>query len=616
MIPLSLRMFQTINWIKYQKRLFNRRLFGLSLLVIPIISIQISANPYTTVYIEDSHAGSYYFFIEQLDLEKEHQLILFDKHSDATEAFDSDMLRAKARVSKMEYSLAELFQNWRSRGVIQCFNWIEPLMPKPLSRVVWVAGDNLSKGKIESKKKEVDQQLNCHEAALKRDSGNLAIRFQVTDFLTLQKSKSVKLPVVVSIDLDYFTGLNEIEQHKELEKVLDYTFSLPNLQAVSIAISYPYLQSPQEADRLLYQSFEYLNRIKNIKLCFEPFIDNGPDQSELAKSYYRKRLPVPKYEIDKASNTLKNLLLHIELDTKCHREEWQMLLSDWQKHLNPKPVLTIYKNGQIIPKERFNYFSIKDEIGLKVSGIENLFDPKVCWKVLYAKEKRINLTGRKYGFADNAVKWIIFAEKKLPFSNNILKTEDLISLFDTRTGFGTVRVLAEVTGRDGSYRSEVVCLSRYQDQSYLGKLSEIFNLPYILGSSLIREDNLLGPEVKYGADCSNFLIYGKRRLGLNIPYLNPNQLKEYLVELDRVNRFVSDVAYGKRGKVYLDNELIKEGLLLHFGEHIVAVYQDNEPKKVLSRNDLIVHQLEGFPEIIPLKSIKQTNRPFLVMKFK
>ena len=36
----------------------------------------------------------------------------------------------------------------------------------------------------------------------------------------------------------------------------------------------------------------------------------------------------------------------------------------------------------------------------------------------------------------------------------------------------------------------------------------------------------------------------------------------------------------------------------------------------LYRNDLIVHQLEGYPEIIPLRNLPQINRPFQVMRFK
>jgi hypothetical protein len=35
------------------------------------------------IYIEDSHAGSFYFLAERLDLDLPHTLLLFDAHSDA-----------------------------------------------------------------------------------------------------------------------------------------------------------------------------------------------------------------------------------------------------------------------------------------------------------------------------------------------------------------------------------------------------------------------------------------------------------------------------------------------------------------------------------------------------
>ena len=36
------------------------------------------------IYIEDSHAGSFGFFAQTLDLEKSYTLILIDEHSDAS----------------------------------------------------------------------------------------------------------------------------------------------------------------------------------------------------------------------------------------------------------------------------------------------------------------------------------------------------------------------------------------------------------------------------------------------------------------------------------------------------------------------------------------------------
>lgn len=575
-----------------------------------------NAAPYTPVYIEDSHAGSYYFFVNQLDLTKEYQLILIDKHSDATATFDSDSFRKKTLESKADGALEQLFQRWRGQGLIQCFSWIEPLMPKPISQVLWVAGNKLSKKQRDLQQIEATKQINCHEAAWPRVCGSLSSRFQVTDFTSLCRQKTTQSPVIVSLDLDYFRGLPAAKQKRELLRVLDYIFSLRNLQAISVAVSYPYLQSAAEADRLLYDLFKYLNQVKNLKLNFEPWMNNGPDRSELARTFYKKNLPVPKYDITKASPTLKSLLLNLNLKVEHFPEKWQTLLSDWQHQLKSLPRIMVSINKVNMSTRPCHYFSLYETPILRITGIEHLSHPVIHWLILTPKYKSINLTGKNYGFADNAPPWIIFQEQLIPNQGRQLKGADLINLFDSRIKFGTVRVLAEVVADQTMYRSNVVCLTRFQDAGYLGRLTDIFNLPYVLGSSLIKDQGFVGPDAKYGADCSGFIIYGMRRLGADIPYLNPNQLRPYLTELDTVNGFKNGNACGKKGSVHLNDKLLHAGLLLHFGGHIVAVYQDNAPKNILDYNDLIIHQLEGFPEIVPLRTLPQIKRSFQVMCFK
>ncbi len=97
------------------------------------------------VYIEDSHAGSFYWLAEHLDLDEEYTLIHFDAHSDASGIFDSDQLRERLRrVGSLE-ERRNVLDQWRKTGAIQCYNWIEPLMPAPISRMIWVPGPTLSK---------------------------------------------------------------------------------------------------------------------------------------------------------------------------------------------------------------------------------------------------------------------------------------------------------------------------------------------------------------------------------------------------------------------------------------------------------------------------------------
>ena len=93
-----------------------------------------AAGPITVpIYIEDNHAGSFYWLAEHLDLDEELTLIHFDAHTDASGIFDSDKLRERLRrVGSLE-ERRDLLERCAER-LIQCFNWIEPLMPSPCPR--------------------------------------------------------------------------------------------------------------------------------------------------------------------------------------------------------------------------------------------------------------------------------------------------------------------------------------------------------------------------------------------------------------------------------------------------------------------------------------------------
>ncbi len=49
------------------------------------------------VYIEDNHAGTFYWLAQNIDLDQSYTLILFDAHSDASGIFDSDKIRDALR---------------------------------------------------------------------------------------------------------------------------------------------------------------------------------------------------------------------------------------------------------------------------------------------------------------------------------------------------------------------------------------------------------------------------------------------------------------------------------------------------------------------------------------
>ncbi len=578
----------------------------------------VQASSCIPVYFEDSHAGSFYWIIKNIDCSGQYQLILFDKHSDASEAFHSDEIRSFILANQADGAIDTLSKDWRKNGLIQCFSWIEPLMPRPIAKVHWVAGNSLTDTDLREKSLQVQKDINRYESAIARNCGDLSPDFVVTDLCRIKNSPEISLPVIVSIDLDYFTDLDNYQLAAQTEAVAEYVLRLKNLLAVTIAISRPYLKSKEQADSLLYYFLKTFSNVVNMRIEYEPFVDTGPDRSNLAVSYYKNKSAIPSYQISEASDTLKSFILRAynRINVVFRREDWGKLLNQWQKTIQCKPEIVIYVNGQKVPTRQFNYINRDDNLLLKAANPYNTPNLHISWKALLPAEKSMNITKRNYGYADDTLKAIRFDEKTVIGNSMELKGESLAAAFDSKTGLGTARIFMEVSDGPNTYQSNILCISRFKGQGYLGKLTEVFNLPYVLGSSLIKDGGNIGADAKYGADCSNFIIYGQRRLGKKIPYLNPYQLRPYLIELDDVSHFMNGIAYGRKGKVSINDELIENGLLLHFGSHIVAVYRDNEPKNALDYNDLIIHQLEDYPEIIPLKDLRQIDSSFQVMKFK
>src|SRR5205823_7376011 len=138
------------------------------------------------IYIEDNHAGTFYWLAQNIDLDQPCTLVHFDAHSDASGIFDSDKIRAALRNASSGQDRQTLLDRWRSEGAVQCFNWIEPLMPAPIAKVIWVSAQKLSAPEIGKRTQEATALLDGHLEASPRKSGSLRQSYVVSDFDTLE----------------------------------------------------------------------------------------------------------------------------------------------------------------------------------------------------------------------------------------------------------------------------------------------------------------------------------------------------------------------------------------------------------------------------------------------
>src|SRR6266481_4860832 len=103
----------------------NVRVLGLFIAALLVVSGATSAGANVLpIYIEDNHAGTFYWLAQTIDLDQPCTLILFDAHSDASGIFDSDKIRGALRNVASPQDRQALLDRWRGQGAVQCFNWI------------------------------------------------------------------------------------------------------------------------------------------------------------------------------------------------------------------------------------------------------------------------------------------------------------------------------------------------------------------------------------------------------------------------------------------------------------------------------------------------------------
>ena len=283
------------------------------------------------IYIEDNHAGTFYWLAQNIDLDQSYTLVLFDAHSDASGIFDSDKIRYALRNVASTQDRQTLLDRWRSKGTVQCFNWIEPLMPAPIEKVIWVPAEKLSASQIREHRQQATALLDGHLEAAPRKSGSLQEAYVVSDFEHLEKEIDPNQRLIVTIDLDYFAGLAAAEREQAFARIWNFVIERPNLRAITFAISRPYLKSEDDADRLLKLALTSALSLPTAQIEFEPFLTVANDHSNLAKKLMVKGEKPPAFDVAQITQELRARILseRERINVLQDSARWQQLLRTW-----------------------------------------------------------------------------------------------------------------------------------------------------------------------------------------------------------------------------------------------------------------------------------------------
>ena len=562
----------------------------------------VEASPISVpIYIEDSHAGSFYWLAEHLDLDEECTLIHFDAHSDASALFDSDQLRERLRrVGSLE-DRRQLLERWRENGVVQCFNWIEPLMPAPISNVVWVRAPNLTKRNARNLQKEAAEFFDGQLEAAPRASGSFAKRCRVVGLDDLAATIKEGTPFVITIDLDYFAEVEAAALPATFERVWKFVAGCRNLRAVTFAISRPYLKGDEQAHALVRLALAGALSLPTATIQFEPFAKVGNDRSLRAADLRAQKREVPAFSLTTASEELRSLLLanHERVAVRTDVSAWEKILRGWEEEA-PRVRLAIKDHEP--STDNIWRVSASEPVDLELqtepwdAAVE-----RVEWIALPPEQLRCNLTATRadeIGFARGAPPRPRWQEVKLPGRSRTLSLGVAHRATATEE-IGALRVKARVTMNGHVRETPAIEVRRFAGAGFRAAISEQFGLPYLFGSGELRSGENSGPETGWGADCANFVVYALRRQGRQIPWCNPKQLKRYL---EPVRQNV------RAGEAKITTEDIAKGLIVHFGSHVAAVMEDRPPLGTLDAGDIVAHQLEGAPEMLSLGQLLKSRK--------
>src|SRR5262245_54151172 len=562
----------------------------------------VTAAKVLPIYIEDNHAGTFYWLAQNIDLDQSYTLILFDAHSDASGIFDSDKIRYALRNVTSAQDRQTLLDRWRGNGAIQCFNWIEPLMPAPIRKVIWVPAEKLSASEIREHQHQATVLLDGHLEAAPRKSGSLREAYLVSDFEHLEKEINRNQQLIVTIDLDYFAGLAAAEQEQAFARIWNFIIERPNLRAITFAISRAYLKSEPEANRLLKLALTSALSLPTAQIEFEPFLTVANDHSDLAKKLIVKGEKPPVFDVAQITQELRARILseRERINVRHDGVRWQQLLRIWN---DEAPRLSLEVKNREPSTDSVWRVPVDDP-----ADVQLLVEPwtakpdKIEWCTLTPKFWRCNLTdlsADQVGFVANAAPRPAWNELAIDCHDSVLPITKIEDLFDRQLHCGSVRLRARAMV-DGKVReTPVIELRRFIGSGFRAALTEQFGLPYLFGSGELSEFSDTGPETNLGADCGNFVVYALRRQGQRIPWSDPKQLREHL---DLVAQSAAP------GAPRITPEDLQRGTIVHLGTHVAAVIEDRQPFGVVDENDLVAHQLPGAPEMVTLGQLLRERR--------
>lgn len=164
----------------------------------------------------------------------------------------------------------------------------------------------------------------------------------------------------------------------------------------------------------------------------------------------------------------------------------------------------------------------------------------------------------------------------------------------------------------GGLTDAVMRVTIRKDDTYLGYLTEMFNQPYIWASAGPTSRTHQSENLE-GSDCADFVVYGARRMGADIPYMWTGGLPGVTKLLGAGTRSTDGVYRDAKGNPVA---YTIAGDMVLFPRHVGVLVEDRGTIGVLDDQDLMMHTLFDSPKTEPIADSGYAHRPVEVRRFK
>jgi len=503
-------------------------------------------------------------------------------------------MREEMRRVPSEKERAIRVEDWRKSGRLQAFNWIEPLMPRPLDHVLWLSAAELDDKQRAAKTVEAVDSLDGRLEVEPRSAGSFKRRWETCDLKGFRKWSPGSRPVILAIDLDFFAGMKPPEREANFEAVWERAMDWPGLAGVAFAVSRPWLTDDAEADALVALAAEAVRHTRGAKLEMDASLDDRPDSSLKAAELQH---PVPRWSLAKASPGTRMKLCELGERLTITDRNGLWLPSNWKDEFGTSRIVPT--SGEIDCDEVWR-FPLGKEPVLRIEAAHGATG-RVRWFLLETAGTAYDLlpdTGLGKSFSNSPARWIYEKRRSLGETPDFQLDP---AKWRRETGRRFI-IEAEIETAHGWLPAPAIELRIRAGEGFRGSLSECFGMPYVFGIAGVAAGDQSGVETGWGSDCANLLVHAWRRNGIPLTWGDPGRLRAQLATKAENVRLTD--------RVELTSAEVGGGVAIDFGSHVAALWQDCEPLGVLGGNDLVMHHLGGLPEIIELAKLVETRPVF------